>query len=196
VNPTTVQLEMVWPTGRRAPNPGDVTPTGYRLRPGGSPDQPGLFTLMARAAWPGGDRRRLEISLSRVVPGSWHVAESTQGGPIVASALGLDDPTPWHPNGAELGWVAADPDHRGRGLGLAVCAATTARLLEAGYPNVHLYTDDWRLAAIKTYLKLGYLPLIFAREVLARWRAVCDGLRWPYTPAAWPTAAEAEPWIR
>ncbi|NLT42323.1 MAG: GNAT family N-acetyltransferase [Anaerolineae bacterium] len=195
MNSSPVQLEMVWPPDRQTPDADTITPAGYRLRLGDPGDREALFALMERAGWPSGDRRRLELSLPRVVPGSWHVAECTDDGLLVASALGLDDPTPWHPAGAELGWVAADPDHRGRGLGLAVCAAVTARLIEVGCRDVHLYTDEWRLAAVKTYLRLGYLPLIFAPEILPRWRTVCEALAWPYTPAAWPTAAEASQWI-
>lgn len=99
--------------------------------------------------------------------------------------MGLHDHSDLHPFGGELGWVAADPAHAGKGLGYAVCAAVTARLLQAGYDNIHLYTEHWRLAAIKTYLKLGYLPFLFAPEMAERWRAVCIQLSWSFTPEQW-----------
>ena len=38
----------------------------------------------------------------------------------------------------------------------------------------HLQTDDWRAAAIKTYLKMGFVPFLFTDDMPARWRAVCD----------------------
>ena len=70
---------------------------------------------------------------------------------------------------------------------MAVCRHR--RLLAEGYRDVHLYTEDFRLAALKTYLKLGYLPFVLAPDVLPRWQDVCGRLAWPYTPALWPTTA-------
>ncbi len=44
--------------------------------------------------------------------------------------------------------------HSGKGLGEAVCSAVVARFLSAGYRRIFLLTDDWRLPALKVYLKL------------------------------------------
>ena len=63
--------------------------------------------------------------------------------------MALHLPLEYHPCGGELGWVAGDPEHKGSGLGFAVCAAVTRRLLEIGYRNIYLLTDDFRLPAIK-----------------------------------------------
>ena len=104
---------------------------------------------------------------------------------IVASAMGLHDHSETHPFGGELGWLAADPAHTGKGLGMAACAAVTARLIEAGYRNIHPYTEHWRLAALKTYLKLGYIPFLYAPEMADRWRVICAQLQWPFTPEVW-----------
>jgi GNAT superfamily N-acetyltransferase len=90
----------------------------------------------------------------------------------VTGEPGLNCPVENHAAGGELGWVAGDPDHRGKGLGGCVCAAATRRLLEAGYSDIFLRTDDFRLAAIKTYLTLGYVPLLFAPDMAARWKEV------------------------
>ena len=106
-------------------------------------------------------------------------------GGIVATAMGLHDHTPDHPFGGELGWLASDPAHRGRGLGLAVSAAVTQRLIEAGYRNIHLYTEHWRLAALKTYLKLGYVPFLYLPEMPERWRVICEKVGWPFKPEEW-----------
>jgi mycothiol synthase len=99
--------------------------------------------------------------------------------------MGLHDHSTDHPFGGELGWVASDPAHAGKGLGMAVCAAVTARLLQAGYRNVHLFTEFWRLPALKTYLKLGYVPFLYQEGMAARWQAICAQLGWPFTPEAW-----------
>lgn len=58
--------------------------------------------------------------------------------------------------------------------------------------NIHLYTEDWRLPALKTYLKLGYCPYLFAPEQAARWQVICAQLRWPFTPDAWRAAHRSD----
>jgi len=67
-----------------------------------------------------------------------------------------------------MGWLAGDPAHAGKGLGMAVSTAVTTRLIDAGYRNIHPYTEDWRLAALKTYLKVGYVPFLCSLEMWRR----------------------------
>ena len=100
--------------------------------------------------------------------------------------MATHNPTPLHPYGGELGWVAGSPAHAGRGLGTAVCAAVVRRFLTAGYRRVYLLTDDWRLPALKVYLKLGFVPYLFEAGMAARWQGICNALHWPYTPESWP----------
>jgi mycothiol synthase len=71
-------------------------------------------------------------------------------------------------SGGALGRVAGDPAQAGKALWIGVCAAVTTRLIAAGYRNLHLYTEPWRLAASKAYLKLGYLSLLYAAEMPER----------------------------
>ena len=56
-----------------------------------------------------------------------------------------------------------------------------------GFRHIHLYTEEYRLAAIKTYLKLGYVPYLYLPEMVERWRVVCEQLQWPFTSAEWKT---------
>ena len=104
---------------------------------------------------------------------------------IVATSMAVHNYKKVNPFQGDVGWIAADPAHTGRGLGMAVTAAVTTRFIEAGYRNIHLYTEDFRLAALKVYLKLGYIPLLYTPEMPARWQAVCTQLQWPFTPEAW-----------
>jgi mycothiol synthase len=60
---------------------------------------------------------------------------------------------------ALLLWTAVLPEHRGKGLGLAVTAEALAVCQRAGYPGMILHTQDCRIPAIKTYLKLGFVPV-------------------------------------
>ena len=183
------QLQMIWPPHLFAAPPAVQMPTGYALRTYRRGDEAGFYRVMERAGWPGWDDDKLRPWLSRIPPESWYMAVDQAGGEIVASAMGLHDHSDLHPFGGELGWVAGDPAHAGHGLGLAVCAAVTRRLIAAGYRDIHLYSEDWRLAALKTYLKLGYLPFLYRPDMAERWRIICAQLPWPYTPESWPSPA-------
>ena len=99
--------------------------------------------------------------------------------------MALHDHTWKAPFCAELGWLAADPTHMGQGLGMALVAATTARMKEIGYRQIHLYTEHWRLAALKIYLRLGYVPLLYSKAMPQLWQTVCARLGWPFTPERW-----------
>ena len=82
----------------------------------------------------------------------------------------------------ELGWVAADPEHRGKRLGYAVCAITIKRILQAGYKHIYLLTDDFRLPALKIYLKQGWIPYINDAAMKKRWKNIFKELKmvFPY----------------
>jgi mycothiol synthase len=71
---------------------------------------------------------------------------------------------------------------------MAVSAAVTARLIEAGCRPIHLYTEHYRLAALKTYLKLGYLPAVDPPATAELWGNVCAEPGWPFRPEAWRSA--------
>jgi mycothiol synthase len=178
------QLQMIWPAARLAEPPVPRVTAGYTLRTYRRGDEAGFYDVMALAGWPGWDSTKLEPWIARIPPESWYMMVDEQNGRIAATAMGLHDHSDLHPFGGELGWVAADPAHAGQGLGMAVCAAVTARLIAAGYRNIHLYTEHWRLAALKTYLKLGYVPFIYAERLIPRWAAVCGQLGWPFEPPA------------
>lgn len=181
------QLQMIWPESRLDSPPVASVPAGYALRVYRPGDEPGFFRVMALAGFGAWDAERLRPWLMRILPDSWFMAVEAGSGAIVATAMALHDASDQHPFGGELGWVAADPAHTGKGLGRTVCAAVTARLIAGGYRDIHLYTEDYRLAALKTYLALGYVPFLCAPGMADRWRSVCDQLGWPFTPEDWPT---------
>lgn len=179
------QLQMVWPQARLAAPPVPHLPPGYFLRTYRPGDEARFCQVMALAGWPGWDEAKLRPWVVRIPPESWFMAVHAATVRIVATAMGLHDPTDWHPFGGELGWVASDPAHGGQGLGMAVCAAVVARLIAAGYTNIHLYTEDFRLAALKGYLRLGFVPRLATPDMPARWQTICAQLGWPYTPDEW-----------
>ena len=87
---------------------------------------------------------------------------------------------PEFPQVGVLGWVMTRPDFRGRHLGRSVSVAAMHRLYEAGYRVFSLLTDDFRLAAVKTYLDLGWNPWLYLPEMEGRWRALAETLKRDY----------------
>ncbi len=170
------QLRMVWPRERLSTPPCWSVPEKYVLRTFRAGDEDGHVRVMRKAGFSDWKEENVRASLPRCVPDGFFVIEHKVKGRLVATAMAVDNPMPLHPHGGELGWVAADPEHRGKGLGYCVCAAVTARFLEAGYKNLFLRTDDFRLPAIKTYLKLGWIPFLFASDMPQRWVSVCERL--------------------
>ena len=187
------QLQMLWPPEGLASPPEVVLPAGYRLRAFQPGDRAGYLGLMRSAGFEEFGEEQLGASLKKVLPGGFFLALHRSRGDLAATAMATHNPLDLHPCGGELGWVAASPEHAGRKLGLAVSAAATARFLDAGYRRIYLRTDDWRLAAVKTYLNLGFVPFLFAPEMAGRWRAVCGKLAWPFTPESWPRGPEGGP---
>jgi len=173
------QLHMIWPESRLDQAPTPHLPRGYVLRCYEDADEPQYVQLMAKAGFDEWDHTRVSRTLRRILPGGFFVIVHRKSGTPVATAMALHGPSELHPYGGELAWVAGDPGHRGKGLGMAVCAAVTARLVGAGYRRIYLMTDDWRLPAIKTYLKLGYEPLLYRGDMADRWRKVLQQLNWP-----------------
>ncbi|MCS6826262.1 MAG: GNAT family N-acetyltransferase [Caldilinea sp.] len=185
------QLRMIWPQRRLHAPPDAPLPPGYVLRTYRPGDEVPFFQIMARAGWPDWDEERLHPWLPRIVPRGWFLVVHEATGAVVASAMALRDEQEFGSQGGELGWVVCDPAHRGKGLGAAVSAAATLRLLEEGYRHLHLYTEEWRFAALRTYLRLGYVPLLYASDMPERWRLVCTAVRWPFTPEVWEADLES-----
>jgi mycothiol synthase len=170
---------MIWPENLLNSPPEVRLEADYELRLCGPAEEAAWPALMARAGFAGWDGERLEAFRARILPEGWFVAVHRASGQMVATAMAVDGPGPLHPEGGELSWVAGDPDHAGHGLGRAVSSAAVARLLAAGYRRVYLSTDDWRLPAIKIYLSMGFVPLLYAEDMAERWEKVYAALGLP-----------------
>jgi mycothiol synthase len=170
------QLQMVWPRDRLNDPPKWTVPEAYALRTFHRGDEDEHIRLMRSAGFKDWNADSLDNALPKCLPDGFFVIHANGRDTLVATAMAIRNPIDLHRAGGELGWVAADPEHRGRGLGLCVCAAVTSRFLDAGYTDLYLRTDDFRLPAIRTYLKLGWIPFLFAPDMEERWRAVCRQL--------------------
>lgn len=184
-NDTYRQLWLVWPEALLDSKPAVHLHPGYTLRTYRPGDEPRFYELMALAGWPGWDEKKLRPWRARLLPEGWFMVVHEQGNQIVATAMALRDMSEFGRPGGELGWLAGDPAHAGKGVGYSVSAAVTGRFLEEGFQDIHLYTEDYRLAALKVYLRLGYIPYLYLPEMIERWRVVCETLNWPFAPAGW-----------
>lgn len=83
----------------------------------------------------------------------------------------------WGEQTGYLHYVGVRPAYQGRRLGHAVSLAVLRKFSEDGMTNAVLQTDDFRFPAIKTYLGLGFHPLIVHENQPERWRAVLAALQ-------------------
>ncbi|MDG0813351.1 GNAT family N-acetyltransferase [Cohnella rhizosphaerae] len=71
-----------------------------------------------------------------------------------------------------LHMVGALPGHSGKRIGYMITLAALHRMREEGKKKAMLETDDFRLAAIRIYTKLGFRPTLLEPEHERRWNAV------------------------
>ena len=84
--------------------------------------------------------------------------------------------------------VAALPECRGKGIGHAMLRYALGTLEARGCTYTVLTTDDFRLAAIKTYLDADFVPVIEQdpeSDHVARWESVIAELKYPRTIRFW-----------
>ena len=70
--------------------------------------------------------------------------------------------------------VACKSRFRGRGIGTRLCTEAVRALIFAGMETAYLTTDDFRIPAIKSYLRAGFYPDIINGEHERRWADVMD----------------------
>jgi mycothiol synthase len=181
---------MLWPERLLSTPLEPSLPPDYELRVFRPGDADAYLGLMHGAGFTQFDETSLSQWLDRILPDGLFVVEHRPSAGLVATAMAAHNPSPLHPFGGELGWVAVSQDHAGRGLGRAICSAVVRRFTSAGYRRIYLKTDDWRLPALKVYLGLGFAPFLYAADMAGRWQAACERLGWPFTPEAWPQGHE------
>lgn len=180
------QLHMILPPSafEQVPEPHVEAPLVLRTFVRGQ-DEAEHVRIMHLAGFEQWTAEQIDKCFTRMVGEGLYVVEDPEAGKLVATCMATRKVTDLHPEGGELGWVAGDPDYSGRGLGLAVCAAVSRHFIQARYQHIYLSTDDWRLPAIKLYLRLGYQPMLYDETMEARWEAVCKQLNWPIERDRW-----------
>ncbi len=83
------------------------------------------------------------------------------------------------PDAGTVHYLGVVRRHQGKKLGYWVSLAALRRMAAEGRKRARLLTDDFRLPAIKTYLNLGFEPLLVHEGHRERWAAVFDELKLP-----------------
>ena len=76
-------------------------------------------------------------------------------------------------------FVGVVPEFQGHRLGYWVTLATLHRMAADGLRAASLTTDEFRLPAVKTYLRMGFEPVLVHENQRERWRQVFRDLKLP-----------------
>ena len=146
------------PNLQALPDLSALLPPGYALREQRpDEDMAGLAALLGAAfpkdAWTPEKARAVLVADATVK--TIFVIEHNAAPVATASARLLPDT---YPGSGYVHWVAAHPAHQGRRLGYLATLATLRAFVRLGCRDAVLETDDFRLPAIKTYRRLGFVP--------------------------------------
>lgn len=163
----------MWWRKRTLPSPS--LPEGYQFtthRDSFTPQWTRMMTCITGEEWSRENFQEWMLGDPGIVPESIFYLLSPEGTPV-GSATGVD-------KGNGLGYlhmVALDPSVRGKGLALQLCAQPMRWLAtQRDCKCVTLTTDDERIPAIKTYLSLGFLPVLTDESMEDRWRGVGNAI--------------------
>ena len=144
-------------------------PEGFSLRTFREGDEEAYVKLMHLSGfdfW--GDTQLQQVKNNALENGIFFLVDDATGR-LAATAMANRAKEGQDPSCGELGWVGADPDFRGKRLAAVACATVLDHYRKSGYEKVILYTDDFRIPAIKTYLNAGFKPLYDAEDE-ATWK--------------------------
>jgi len=178
------QIELFLPINKRQ-KINYYVPDEYFLRNYNCDDQSALLKLMHLAGFTDWDLNILRQAMYLCVPDGFFLLIDKNTQKVVAAMMARHLSNSLHPFGGRIDWLAADPHYSGKGLGYIVSAAATNRLIEINYKNIYVTTDDHRLAAIKTFLKVGFVPNLFRDDMYARWEIIFQCLGLPFQPEQW-----------
>jgi mycothiol synthase len=146
-------------------------PDGYALQEMQMKDIAAVSAVLDRAftdeAW---DAVRVAATLNKEQGVKQTLVVDFRGRPVATASARLQPDR--FPGSGYLHWVAVDPDHRGQRLGFFLSLAVLHTFGTLGCTDAFLETQDHRLAAIQTYLKLGFLPEYRDKTHQERWATI------------------------
>jgi mycothiol synthase len=151
-------------------SPVAVLPEGYQVRAADGDDADELDQLadvLTRSFDDPWTSERVSVALS-ALEGVQAIYVVTAGARIVGTASARVVPETY-PGTGYVHWVGVHPAERGKGLGEVVTQRVLDHFAATGLGGAVLETDDFRIPAIKVYLRLGFVP---------EYRHPSDQLRW------------------
>lgn len=138
-------------------------PAGYTLRPyDAATDRPSLIATLADSFQEHWDEARLDRELT-ATPDVHVVYVIAHGDRVVGTAASRFVPERY-PDAGYVHWVGVATDHLRHGLASALLARVLQDFADRGYPSAVLETDDFRIPAIRAYLRFGFLPVYAVRD--------------------------------
>jgi mycothiol synthase len=183
-------LYMVWPRSAITVPLPTIVPDGYALGAYKDGDTQALSALFAQEGWNVDDAEWRDY-MERVLPNGLFILSHTASNQVVGTAGAIHNPRGgryYFPFGGALAYLVVHPEHRGRHLGTMLAALVVQRLRAAEYEQIWVGVQGFRLPAIKTYLKLGFVPFLHQAGLAERWQRICEQIGWLYTPDAWPSS--------
>ena len=145
-------------------------PASYRLRAAGPEDAGGIATVLSDSfadVWDA-ERVRLTLSTAEGVEATYVVCS----GPEVVAVASARQLPALYPGAGYVHYVGVHSSHRGRRLGEVVVGQVLEHFSTAGLASAVLETDDFRLPAVRIYLRLGFVPEYRSAGDEARWSQV------------------------
>ena len=160
------QLVMVRRTLEDVPEP--PLPEDYRIRFYEEDDEVRLEEVFRKCFDPGWSRDRIVKTFKEQVLWSpQRMLVLCRDDDVVGTATAWEGPR--HPGHGMLHYIAAHPDHAGKGLGFVLVCRVLTLMKTFGYHDAWLSTDDWRLPAIVVYLRAGFEPAFEDESHRERW---------------------------
>jgi len=152
------QLQMRRPHLTDLPAAPDL-PEGYLLRTferGDSEDdlRATLQSAFPETAWTVQGVQE-QLTASPLVKATYVVVRDNVPVAVTASRYDPDR----YPGTGYVHWVGTHADHTRRGLGMALMVRVLNDFAERGYQDAILETDDFRIPAIRSYFRCGFVPV-------------------------------------
>lgn len=146
-------------------------PVGYCLRTYRPGDEAVWADIINRAGQLGeytSEKVRTSLTAQdRFHPEGLVFVTAAEGEPVATACAWLNAKDDWR--AGQVHMVAVVPEHRGKRLSYWASIAVCDVFRRWGVPQIFLLTDEFRKAAVKVYLNLGFIPIIRSAEHYRRW---------------------------